>query len=112
MATRAECDKAIRTLIDLLAGVDQQTRAKHLLERTVSVRVTDLDVVWSARLTEDGVQDLTTQDDTRAQVRLSVSSDDLLALVAGELPIGKAVAVGQVRVQASPRDLLRLTSLI
>ena len=112
MASEAECEKALRTLVTMLAGVDAETRGKYVQERTVSVKITDLDIVWSARLNEDGLRDLTTEDDAKAQLRLSVSSDDLIALVEGRLAVASAVAIGKLRVQASPMDLLRLTNLI
>lgn len=96
----------------MLAAVEPETRAKYVLARSVSLRVTDLDVVWSGQLTEDGLEDLTTKDDAKAQLRLTTSSDDLIALVAGELSVAAAVAMGRLRVQASPMDLLRLTNLI
>lgn len=112
MASEAECEKAVRQLVDLLAQVDPELRSKYVLERTVSCRVTDIGVTWSARVTVEGVADLRDDDDTKAQVRLSVGSDDLLALIDGRLSVGSAFATGKLRVQASPFDLLRLGSLL
>jgi putative sterol carrier protein len=48
----------------------------------------------------------------KAQVRLTVSSDDLVALVEGNLSVPAAVATGKIRVQASPFDLLRLSAFL
>jgi hypothetical protein len=45
-------------------------------------------------------------------VRLTVDSDDLLALCQGELPFATAWARGRVRIDASVLDLLRLRTLI
>lgn len=112
MATEAECDAALRSLVDMLAKVPGDVRSKYVLERTVSLKVYDLGVTWSARLCDTGIVGLTTGDDAKAQVRLSVGSDDLLALVEGRQAVPSAVATGKLRVQASPLDMLRLTSLI
>lgn len=112
MASQDECEAAVRTLVALLDNVDPETRSKYVLERTVSLRITDLDVTWSGRLGDEGLSDLRDDDDERAQVRLSVGSDDLIALVEGRMAVPTAVATGRVRVQASPFDLLRLRSFL
>ncbi len=112
MASEAECAEAFRALAELLAATDPELRSKYVVERTVSCRVSDLGVTWSGRVTDDGLQDLTTDDDTKAQVRLTVASDDLLALVGGRLALPAALATGKLRVQASPLDLLRLGTFL
>ncbi len=45
-------------------------------------------------------------------MRLAAASDDLLALVDGELSPPMAWATGRLKVQASPLDLLKLRALI
>ncbi|MCW2778922.1 MAG: hypothetical protein JWN17_2647, partial [Frankiales bacterium] len=45
MATAAEVEHALRDVAARLADVDPATRGKHLVERTVSCYVTDLEVV-------------------------------------------------------------------
>ena len=115
MATEAECEKAFRTVADLLARLDPDVRRRSVLDRTVSCRVSDLGLLWSGRVCEEGLVDLGpvgSEDDRRAQVRLTVGSDDLLALVEGRLAVSVAVATGRLRVQASPLDLLRLGSYL
>jgi predicted lipid carrier protein YhbT len=112
VASELDCDKAFRSLADMLARVPAEVRNRYVLDRTVSVRVHDLGVTWSARLCDEGLVGLTTTDDAKAQVRLGVGSDDLLALVEGRQSIASAIATGKVRVQASPLDMLRLTNLI
>lgn len=112
MASHKECEEAIRGLVALLDQVDPETRSKYVLERSVSLRLTDLDVTWSARLSDAGLTDLTSKDDERAQIRLSVGSDDLIALIDGQLALPTAFATGKVRVQASPFDLLRMRSFL
>jgi len=114
VATVEECQAALEQLSARLAGVDPQTRRKHTLERTVSCQVTDLGVIWRARLGDEGLAKLVQVHDgsVEAQVRLRVSSDDLVALTSGELGFGGALASGRVRVDASVLDLLRLRALL
>lgn len=112
MASESECAAAVDALVALFDEVDEQTRAKHVVERSVSLRVSDLNVTWSARLSLDGISDLTTHDDDKAQIRLTVGSDDLIALTEGRLALPTAFATGRLRIQASPRDLLRLRTFL
>jgi hypothetical protein len=113
VASEQDVDAAFRVVADRLAALDASTRSKYLLDRTVSCRVPDLDLTWSGRLSDMGLQDVTTSDNgARAQVRLTIGSDDVLALVEGRLAVTVAVATGRIRVQASPFDLLRLSSFL
>lgn len=111
MASEADCERALRRLVEALATLDPDVRGKYVVERTVSCRVPDLDTTWYATLTEEGVTSLA-KEGTKAQVRLTVGSDDLLALVEGDLAVPTAVATGKLRVQASPFDLLRLSQFL
>jgi len=58
------------------------------------------------------IVDISDGDDPRAQIRLSLSGDDLLALVAGELNFAGAWASGRVSVKAGVTDLLKLRKLL
>ena len=112
MATEAECASAFRTLADLMASLDPDVRAKYAVDRTVSCRVSDLGITWSARVNGQGIQGITTDDEGKAQVRLTVGSNDLLALVGNRLALKTAFATGKLRIQASPFDLLRLGAFL
>jgi predicted lipid carrier protein YhbT len=112
VATEQECDDAFHALAALLARLDPDLRTKYILPRTVSCKVSDLGLVWSGRLCDDGLVDITTADEPRAQIRCSVNSDDLLLLVAGKQNVPTAWATGRLRIQAGPRDMLRLTSML
>ncbi|HWG94189.1 MAG TPA: hypothetical protein VNU66_08205, partial [Mycobacteriales bacterium] len=87
MASVEQCAQALRSLADRLAAVDPDVRGKYVVERTVSCRIRDLDVVFSGRLDDSGLTDITQTDDASAQVRLATSSDDLLALADGRLGV-------------------------
>lgn len=112
MASEQECSAAFRTLAQMLAALDPDVRSKYALDRTVSCRVTDLGITWSARINADGIEGLTTQDESKAQVRLTVGSNDLLALIENRLALRTAFATGKLRIQASPFDLLRLGAFL
>ena len=111
-----ECEAALQDLAQRFAAVDPELRRKHAVDRTVSCRVPDLEVVFHLRLIDGHVVDMQCrpeQDDlSQAQVRLAAASDDLVALVAGELTPPMAWATGRLTVEASVLDLLRLRSLL
>jgi predicted lipid carrier protein YhbT len=111
VASEAECEAALTSVVDALAALDPEVRRKYVVDRTVSCRISDLDVTWYAHLTDAGLVGMS-KEGTKAQVRLTVGSDDLLSLVEGKLAVPTAVATGKVRVQASPFDLLRLSHFI
>ena len=115
MATVQECERALRELAERLAAVDPELRARHVVSRTLACRVPDLEVVFLARLTDDGIEELRCSDGEHtdgAQVRLTAGSDDLVALAGGELSPPVAWATGRLKVQASPLDLLKLRALL
>ena len=112
MASEQECDEAFHALAALLAALDPDLRAKYVVTRTISCKVSDLGLVWSGRLCDDGLVDITNAEEPKAQIRCAVNSDDLLLLVAGKQNIPSAWATGRLRIQAGPRDMLRLTSML
>ena len=112
MATLEACQAAVDSLILRFAAVDPEVRSRYVVARTVSCSVYDLKVVFAGRLGEDGLQDVSTTAADRAQIRLSVSSDDLIALIEGTLAVPAAWATGRLRVQAGPLDLLKLRQLL
>ncbi|WP_329130449.1 SCP2 sterol-binding domain-containing protein [Streptomyces sp. NBC_01476] len=115
MATIEECRAALDELSLNLAEADGQLRAAAALDRSLSCRITDLDTTFVGRLSDGRITQVTTVSGTpadKAQIRLSMKGDDLVALVGGELNFARAWAGGRVRVQASLRDVLRLRSLL
>lgn len=115
MASVQECESALLSLADRLAAVDPGVRARYVVTRTLACRVTDLDVVFLATLNDQGIEQLRCSDrgsSEGAQVRIAAGSDDLLALLDGQLPAPVAWATGRLKVQASPLDLLKLRALL
>lgn len=112
MATEAECRAAIETLIERLGQVDHSTRRKHVPDRTIGVTLLDHDVTYVGELKDGELGNVRRQSgDYRPQVRVVCTSDDLIAMTEGRLSFAHAWATGQVRLDASLRDLLRLRSL-
>jgi predicted lipid carrier protein YhbT len=115
VATVQACAAALQELADRLAEVDPDVRSRYVVTRTLACRVPDLDVVFLATLTDDGIEELRCLDGSDAdgaQVRLATDSDDLIALAEGQLSPPVAWATGRLKVQASPLDLLKLRALL
>ncbi|WP_040339298.1 alkyl sulfatase C-terminal domain-containing protein [Candidatus Blastococcus massiliensis] len=112
MATLDESLTALRGVLGDLAS----NPAAEGLDRSVSCRLTDLDQVVVGRLSSGAIRDLRVlphgPEVTKADIRLTMTSDDLVALTAGELSFGPAWATGRVKLEAGLRDLLRLRKLL
>jgi putative sterol carrier protein len=111
MATKNECEAALRNLAQRLDDVDESLKKRHAPDRTVSCSISDLKAAFSGRLTCGALKDLVDRPNEDAQVRLTVSSDDLVAVTSGELPFATAWADGRVKIEASMLDMLKLRSL-
>jgi hypothetical protein len=112
MASVDDCEVALRDLAAMLHTVDDELRQQHAVDRTLSCWVSDLKLVFTARLGADGLTDIARGGQHDGQVRIKVSSDDLVALTKGELSFPVAWATGRVKVDASIGDLLRLRTLL
>lgn len=118
MASRSEVDQALWQLVERLRQVDPALRGRLVVERTLSCHASDLGLVWSARLCDQGLVEVRVQDadqvpdGERAQVRLHATSDDLVALAEGRLAPSAAWASNRLGVKASVLDLLRLRALL
>lgn len=120
MATQEQCETALTAVAERLSGEQNASKPK-LDERTLSCTVTDLGLVYRGRLHAGKLADVrlaspagtAPADETSpAQLRLSLASDDLVALSVGELDFAKAWLKGRVKLEASFADLLRLRSLL
>lgn len=112
MASVEQCEQALRDLSARLAAVDDDLRRRHAVDRTVSCTLKDHGLTYLAEVDGDGLRGLRTGDARDAQVRLTMSSDDLVALVDGRLHLASAWARGQVKIVAGIADLFRLRSLL
>jgi hypothetical protein len=114
MATADEVRAALESLTGRISSMDAQARADHLLERTLSCRVPDLDVTYLTQLGPDG------HDGVReagpgappAQIRFTARSDDVVAVAADPGSFLRAWLSGRLRVEGSVLDLIRLRRLV
>ncbi|MGH8862092.1 MAG: alkyl sulfatase C-terminal domain-containing protein [Jatrophihabitantaceae bacterium] len=109
MASVEECDTAFRALADRIAEADPSRRTD--LDRTLTCRLPDIGVIFAGRLHDGTLTDIRRVDDATAQVKLTMSSDDLIALVAGTLKFAGAWANGRVKIDARVFDLIKLRSI-
>ncbi|MFK4148275.1 sterol-binding protein [Streptomyces sp. NPDC004065] len=115
MATIEECRSALEKLSDNMANAEGDVREATALDRSVSCHVMDLDVTFVGRLTGGRVEVRETvpgPPPQKAQIRLAMAGDDLVALVGGELNFATAWGSGRVRLEASLVDLFRLRKLL
>lgn len=113
MANEEDCRQALDHIAGRLAEVDGARLAEHVVERTISCRIPDLGLAYRTRIHAGGLDPFQPADDPRAaQVRLTVRSDDLVAMAHDELNPAKAWASGRLKIEASIFDLLRLRKLL
>lgn len=115
MATIEECRAALEKLSDNMADAEGNMRTAAALDRSLSCHITDLDVTFAGRLTGGRIEVLDTVDGKppeKADIRLAMTGDDLVALVDGELNFARAWGSGRVRLEAGVRDLFRLRKLM
>jgi hypothetical protein len=113
MASVEDCERAFDQLADRLAEADPSARKKASFDRTLTCTLRDLGVTFAGRLKDGQLVDIHRLDSAngKAQVRMTMTSDDLLALVGGTLNMASAWASGRVKIDASVLDLIRLRSV-
>lgn len=111
MATLEQCRQALADIAARLAA-DPEAAARVNLDRSLACHIRDLDAYFHGRIQGGTIVGLTDGDDPKAQIRLGVAGDDLLALVAGQLNFAAAWASGRVSVKAGFTDLLKLRKLL
>ena len=110
----ATIEQSITALEGILGDLAANPAGKGL-DRSLSCRLTDLGQLVLGRLHSGAVHDLhvVPQGSTvpKADIRLEMTSDDLIALTDGRLHFASAWASGRVKLHAGVRDLLRLRKL-
>jgi hypothetical protein len=112
VATIEEVESALLDLLGRLDGVDDSSRALLPSRRTIEARCPDLDLVRYAEWREGRLTVLEERPNHRPDIRVSVRSDDLIAMANGDLPFARAYASNRVRLDASMTDLLRLRAVL
>ncbi|MEU9116183.1 sterol-binding protein [Streptomyces sp. NPDC048483] len=115
MATLDQCRAALDRLAQNMTTADGDVRSAAALDRSLSCRITDLDVTFLGRLADGTIKDVTHVPGPppyKAEIRLAMTGDDLVAMVDGRLNFARAWGSGRVKLEAGLRDLLRLRTLL
>ncbi len=113
MATHEEVEATIAMLVERLHGLDSSSRSGLPAQRTIETICPDLDSRWHAVFSEGTVSEVQRgSPPKRADIRVKVNSDDLLALAHGSLPFRQAWQAGRVKIDASMTDMLRLRAAL
>jgi predicted lipid carrier protein YhbT len=112
LASVDECRQALHDLAARLAANADEVRGRIDLDRTLACRVSDLQTAFHGRLTDGRLVDIVDGDDPDAKIAMTTSSDDLLALVRGELDVARAMAARRLSIKANPFDMMKLRKLL
>jgi hypothetical protein len=112
VATVEECEAAMHKLAERLKSPDGAETRDKMIDRSISCHLRDLDVTFGGRLRGGEIVDIHRTPEPDGQLKLTTTSDDLVALVDGKLNFAKAWASGRLKIEASVFDLLKLRSLI
>ena len=114
MATETQVEAKLQELIKRLEGDDgaRDSFSSSLPEpRVVALEITDLGAGYWTELAAGRMSELHSGLPDRWDIRVRAGSDDLVALVDGHRSLFSAVVSGQVKVDASITDLMRLRKL-
>lgn len=116
MASRDEVEHRLEDLLERLRGADEareSLRESVPEARILALHVSDLDASYWAEMAGGRVGDLRTgEPEHQAHVRIRAGSDDLVALVDGELTFASAYLSGRVRVDAGVADMLQIRRML
>lgn len=111
MASLEECRESLHELSARLEA-SAEARGKLSFDRTLACRITDLGAAFHGRLVNGQLTDIADGDDPNAKIAITLTSDDLIALVRRQLDLPRALATRRVSISASPFDLLKLRKLL
>jgi hypothetical protein len=113
VATFEQVEDVLADLLLRLRDLDPDVRALLPSRRTIRASCPDLELDHWAEWRNGDVQLLAgPPNGRRADIRVVISSDDLVQLHRGELRFTRAFAENRVRIDASVTDLLRLRALL
>ena len=111
MATLQECREALTELTKDIADAGEHRQLLDL-DRSLSAKITDLDTILKGRLAGGAFVDVEESSDPAADIKLTLTSDDLVAMCHGHLHVMKAMATGKLKLQASMGDMMKLRKLL
>ena len=113
MTTAEDCRMALQKLAGRLSELSPAERDQYFGNRTMSVTVPDLGVTFVTVLGagDDPVRQAV-PGEPPADMRLTASSDEVVALAEQPMNIARAWMSGRVKIEASVKDLFRLRRLL
>ena len=112
MATVAEVESVLDQMLSRLGQVDSGTRAMLPSRRVIEAACPDLGLVRHAEWRDGDLVLLEEPPRRRADIRVSIHSDDLMAISEGRMSFSRAFTANRVRIDASMTDLLRLRAVL
>ena len=113
MTSAEECRVALQKLAGRLTELSPAERDQYFGNRTISVTIPDLDVIFVSVLGSgtDPVREAV-PGEPPAAIKLTASSDEVVALAEQPMNIARAWMSRRVKIEASPKDLFRLRRLL
>lgn len=112
MATVDEVEETLARLATRFERLDQSYKGLLPNSRTIEAVFSDLDRIYHASWRRGELSDIRSGPADDADIRVSLSSDDLIAMVDGELRFRRAWSSNRLRIEASMTDLIRLRSAL
>lgn len=112
MATVEQIEVTLGALIGRLEHVDTNYRAMLPARRTIEACCTDLGLMYHAYWRNGKLSDLHEGPADRPDIRIELTSVDLLEIAEGRLRFRDAYVTQRIRVDASVTDLLRLRAVL
>ena len=114
MATVKQCRAALESLARRLLEMEPQARRSLPADRTVSCHVDDLDITFLTRIGAHGADPITEAagGHPRAQIRITASSEEVLAIARNPPRFQDAWQAGRLEVEGSFLDRLLLRRFI
>lgn len=113
MATEAEVLDILQRLVDRLEQLDPAYRTMLPSRRTIEAECPDLNLVYHATWARGEVTALSPGPaPERPDIHVALDSDDLVAIVDGQLDFGRAYSQDRVRIRAGMTDLIRLRAVM
>jgi len=112
---KKQVEAKLQEMMGRLDGAPADARAnlaKALPDpRTIQIDVTDLDTSYWTQLVGGRMTELREGTAEDVDIKMRASSDDLIAMIDGELGLLKSYLSGRIRIEASLSDLLALRKL-
>ncbi len=113
MATEEQVESTMRDLVRRFGSLDETQRALLPSRRVIEAHCPDLQMTWHTELRNGVVEELSPGPAPgRWQIRVTVQSDDLMALYERRLDMRSAYLSDRIQIRASMTDLLRMRAAL